>query len=455
MTDEISLRNQAIKFFFESLRAVDSAAAVRGAVKLSDSARLTVVDEVYEITKDHLQIYVVALGKAAYPMALALNEILGDKIIRGIISGSLPPEYLSGKAERDNRLSGKWRVFAGGHPLPNEASLAAARSAISLLREVNHPQALVIFLISGGGSAMIEAPVDNSITLADLREANRNLVSCGASIAEINTVRRAFSSIKGGGLASVAPNAVQISLIVSDTEPGDESLVASGPTFENNPVNPDEVRSIVKKCNLASKLPNSVLKVILSGQREKSRLSPKNRHYVLLDNQSAVSAAAAAARDVGFIVEIADDLTQQPVEIGCQELARRMQRLRQNVSKDKVACLISGGEFSCPVRGNGVGGRNAETALRMALMLGENTNPVNSPQTVFLSAGTDGIDGNSPSAGAVSDNTTLARAKALGLDARRHLENSDAHTFFQALGDTIITGPTGTNVRDLRIMLAG
>jgi hydroxypyruvate reductase len=176
----------------------------------------------------------------------------------------------------------------------------------------------------------------------------------------------------------------------------------------------------------------------------------------LLDNQNAVAAAVAGAEACGFVVEVANNISQQPVEAGCRELARQMKKLLESVGENKFACLVSGGEFSCPVRGNGTGGRNSETALRMAFMFDESDKAegLNSPQAVFLSAGTDGIDGNSPAAGAISDNTTVARAQSAGLNARHYLDNSNAYPFFQALGDTIITGPTGTNVRDLRIMIA-
>lgn len=460
MAPGFNFKEQARAIFTEALRAVDAGAAVRDAVKLSGFSRLIVVDEVYELIEGHSPIYAIAFGKAAYPMALALDEILGDKIIGGVISGVLPEDSKANDflaINQSKRLSSKWRAFAGGHPLPNEASLAAARSCFNLLRAANNQQALVIFLISGGGSAMMEAPSDDSITLFDLRETNRVLVSCGATIAEINAVRRSFSRIKGGGLVSFAPRAVQISLIVSDTEPGDESLVASGPTIEGAYIELDEVISIIKRYNLVSRLPNSVINVLLRNCPEKPTPTPKNRRYrVLLDNQSAVAAAVARAEAFGFVVEVADNLTEQIVEIGCAEILQRVKKLCASISENKIACLVSGGEFSCPVRGTGKGGRNSEAVLRMALLFDENGKDarVNLAQAAFLSAGTDGLDGNSPAAGAISDNTTLERAQALGLNARHYLDNSDAYTFFHALGDAIITRPTGTNVRDLRVMIA-
>lgn len=455
MAQGFNIKEQARAIFLKALRAADAGAAVRNAVKLSGSSRLIVVNEVYELIENQTKIYAIALGKAAYPMARALENVLGDTITGGVISGILPEEST---AAESGMLSAKWRIFAGGHPLPNEASLAAAKSCFNLLRAANNRQALVFFLISGGGSAMIEAPSDSSITLDDLRKTNQALVSCGAPIAKVNVVRCSLSQIKGGGLAAFASRAAQISLIVSDTEPGDESSVASGPTIESKCISSEEAISVVKQYNLISKLPNSILNVLLHKHQGKPALTSENlrRHHVLLDNQSTVAAAVDAGKALGFSVEVADNLSQQPVEIGCAELMRRMKEFRRRISEDDIACLVSGGEFSCPVRGDGTGGRNSETALRMALMFDENSKDerVYSPQAVFLSAGTDGIDGNSPAAGAVSDDTTVERAKAIGLDARSYFNNSDAYTFFHALGDAIITRPTGTNVRDLRIMIA-
>jgi glycerate-2-kinase len=458
---EFDPKEQARLIFTEALRAVDAGAAVRRAVKVLSDSRLVVFDDVYKLTEKNTPIYAVAIGKAAYPMALALDDILGGKLNAGIISGVVPEESSSEKqSEKRQTLSPKWCLFAGGHPLPNEASLAAARSCFNLLQEANNQQAIIFFLISGGGSAMMEFPSDESITLADLREANYALVSCGASINEINIVRRCFSRIKGGGLSALVPLAAQISLIVSDTEIGDEVSVASGPTFEPEFVDSDEPRSIIKRYELIEKLPESILNSLTRNLSAKPVRTTKNlcRHYLLLDNQSAIDAAAACAKNFGLIVDIALDISQQHVENGCLELVNRMNDLRESTSENKIACLFSGGEFACPVRGNGMGGRNSETTLQMALML-DNKNSdaetkVNSAQIAFLSAGTDGTDGNSFAAGAVCDNLTIGRARHLNLDAQLYLEASDSFTFFQKLGDTIITRPTGTNVRDLRIMIA-
>jgi glycerate 2-kinase len=456
LTDTLQhLRRAAREIFDDALAEMDAGRAVRRAVRLDD-ARLTVVDTEFDLGAHAVPIYSIGVGKAAGAMARALDEALGERLSGGIISTNAT----------ELTLSERWRVFAGGHPVPNEASLAAARASFDLLRRADESAALVLFLISGGGSAMIEWPRERSVTLSDLRELNRVLVSCGASIEEINAVRRAVSAVKGGGLSACAPRARQITLIVSDTNTGDETNVASGPTLAPLLSGAHDAATIVSRYNLATRLPASVLRAIdrargaekeaqagISAASATKDTSALRRHYVLLDNERALECAARAAREQGFVVEVARDLIEQPVAEGSAALVARLFELSRREAKEgRGVCLISGGEFACPVRGEGVGGRNAETALRCAFELATHAGG-ESIQAVALSAGTDGIDGNSPAAGALADHTTLARSRALNLDARQHLDRSDAYTFFRALGDSLNTGPTGTNVRDLRILL--
>src|SRR5438128_174735 len=233
------------------------------------------------------------------------------------------------------------------------------------LRRANDNGGLVIFLVSGGGSAMIEWPSRKNITLADLRAANKVLVKCGASIGEINSVRRAFSGVKGGRLAGYALRCDQITLIVSDVPTGGERNVASGPTLSPADDEP-EPREVIARYDLAGKLPQAILRTIEafsfnSGQDNMIPSSHLREHFVLLDNSSAVNAAAAAAKRRGFVTEITKDISDQPIEIGCGELINRLAELRLNAneSSDQPSlCLISGGEFTCPVRGDGIGGRN-------------------------------------------------------------------------------------------------
>lgn len=368
------------------------------------------------------RIYSVAIGKAAASMARGLEDVLGEKLTAGVISA--PATY----------QSNRWQSFLGGHPLPNQASLEAARAAFTLLDHANDEQALVIFLISGGGSAMVEWPISDEISLEDLRRANEVLVGCGARVAEVNAVRRAFSAVKGGGLASRAPRAQQFTLIVSDTNPGDEASVASGPTLYS-PLDAPKAMDVVEHHDLDAMLPESILKAV---QQSKPSNHPLNgSHRIVLDNSTAIEAARQKASQLGFTCVTRTDICEQPIEEGCDLLL-----------SEPSSCVISGGEFSCPVRGEGRGGRNLETVLRCAIRLDQS-----SQRAVVLSAGTDGIDGNSPAAGAIADQTTIGRARRLGLDAHDFLTRSDAYSFFEKLGNLIVTGPTGTNVRDLRIVI--
>ncbi|HEU4930803.1 MAG TPA: MOFRL family protein, partial [Pyrinomonadaceae bacterium] len=291
----------------------------------------------------------------------------------------------------------------------------------------------VIFLISGGGSAMIEWPVSDEISLRDLRAANQDLISCGASIAEVNSVRRAFSAVKGGGLARRSPRAQMFTLIVSDTNSGDEASVASGPTLAA-PLDAPKAIEVLEHYSLDTVLPESIVRAVRNAKHANDPIN--GSHVVLLDNRTAVEAARTKAIELGYECFLRNDINEQPIQDGCDLLLA------------SPSCTVSGGEFSCPVRGDGRGGRNLETALRCAINLQDQTS-----HTVVLSAGTDGIDGNSPAAGAIADETTIHRARNLNLDAEQYLARSDSYTFFEQLNDLIVTGPTGTNVRDLRIVL--
>jgi hydroxypyruvate reductase len=392
-------------------------------------------------------------------MAAALDGVLADQIRAGVVIGPRVLSHPGKPFSLSTNFEKRWRVCKAAHPLPTQSSLASAQTAFELLHRANDEHALVIFLVSGGGSSMIEWPLDEQITLADLREANRILVSCGASISEVNAVRRGFSGVKGGRLASRAPNTDQITLIVSDTARGQEKIVASGPTFDPPENAPDAV-AVIDRYHLDDVLPASILRVLKSqvGTLHPSVHDRLRQHYVLLDCETAIEAATDFARGSGFVADRTLDISEQPIDEGCGLMLSKLVDLHtRGPNGTGVTCLISGGEFACPVRGGGVGGRNAETALRCAIILDEMRRDSeagsSAQQFTVLSAGTDGIDGNSPAAGAIATEETVNRARKLGLDPADFLERSDAYGFFDALGDPIVTGPTGTNVRDLRVAL--
>ena len=389
--------------------------------------RQAVFDAVHISSKP---IYSIAIGKAATAMAIGLEEALGEKLVAGVISALDPPRHLK-----------RWRSFSGGHPLPNRASLSAARAAATLLERADAEQALVIFLISGGGSAMLEWPLSDEISLDDLRAANQALIACGARISEVNSVRRAFSAVKGGALARRAPRAEMITFIVSDTNRGDEASVASGPTLAPPPDAP-RAMDVIEQYDLNHVLPPSIMRVVERGLVQTK--STPGTHHVLLGNWTALEAAARQAAKLGFTCITREDICEQPIEEGCEML------LSTRNAGTRV-CEISGGEFSCPVRGDGRGGRNLETVLRCAISLSQRST---SCRTVVLSAGTDGVDGNSQCAGAIADETTVDRNSGLRLAPDHYLARSDSYGFLDLYDhNLILTGPTGTNVRDVRIVL--
>lgn len=432
--------------FDRALGETDAARAVREAVEISGDF-LRAGGKQFDLRAVR-KIYSVALGKAAAKMAGALSEKIGDRLSGGVIS-----------AVSKIDLPCVWRTFTGGHPLPNEQSLAAGRAAFDLLEKANEKDSCVIFLVSGGGSAMLEWPSDPRITLRDLQITNEILIGCGATIGEINAVRRRISKVKGGGLSRAARNAAQLTLIVSDTNRGEAFNVASGPTVaRENDLPREKILELIERYKLKESLPPIVLAQLEKSSAERAfESNSQNRDTcVLLDNGDALRAVAEALRAVDFTVETADDLTEAPIETGCRTLVERLTNLRAAAPAGKPFALVSGGEFVCPVRGRGRGGRNSEAALRTAVLFDELKKRERFSKTNFaaLFGGTDGIDGSSPAAGAICSDRTIARAVKKNLDARAFLAESDSYSFFAALGDAIEIGPTGTNVRDVRILLA-
>ena len=438
----IDLRSITLEIFRRTLAAIDVEGVVRESARI-DGDRLVIGDEVIDLAQ-FKRLVVIAVGKASIPMARAIEDSLGDRISDGLV-------VTSAMIGRQPRLL---PVIAGGHPLPDAGSLEAASKALDILRANDSEETLILFLISGGGSALFELPIDASITLDDLQAVNRVLVGCGAVISEMNVVRRFLSAVKGGRLAAAAPRSRQVSLYVSDVNSHDLSTVSSGLTLPGAATRFDFTR-IVQQYGLRDKFPPSVTGLMASclfpdlpqANAEDARL---RSHHLLLDNRKALlEAKRIAESDFGCVVEIAEDLVEGDVETMMLTHVERVVALRHR-RPGKTVCLLSGGEVICPVRGDGQGGRNQEFALRAAIHLHQR----GLLDVVVLSAGTDGIDGNSPAAGAIADPDTLRRAEEKDVSAERSLQDSDSFNFFNALGDAIITGPTGVNVRDMRILTA-
>jgi len=438
----IDLRTITLEIFRRALAAIDVERVVRESA-LRDGDRLVIGDENIDLAQ-FKRVVVIAVGKASVPMARAVEDILGDRISAGLV-------VTNAVIGRPLRLL---PVGAGGHPLPDSGSLEAASKALDILQANDSEETLILFLISGGGSALFELPIDAAITLDDLQAINSVLVGGGAVISEMNVVRRFLSAVKGGRLAAAAPRSRQISLYVSDVNSDDLSTVSSGLTMPGAATRAD-FHNVVKRYGLLDKFPARVSALIASGKlpdpfRATAEDDRQRSHHLLLDNRKALLEAEQIAQsDFGCVVEIAEDLVEGDVETTMLTHIERVVALRYG-HPGKIVCLLSGGEVVCPVRGDGQGGRNQEFALRAAIHLHQR----GLPDVIVLSSGTDGIDGNSPAAGAIADSDTLRRAEEKGVSAERSLQNSDSFNFFNALGDAIITGPTGNNARDMRILLA-
>ena len=396
---------------------------------------LRVCEDLYDLHA-YSRVLVISLGKAAHTMLEALAAQVGASL-EGIVASSVEPTA---------QLHG-FRYFRGGHPTPNAESIQAASAMLRALTS-QPASALVIFLLSGGGSSIVEKPIDDEISLDDLIATYRALVHSGAPIAEINAVRKHLSAVKGGRLALAASPAQQVSLLVSDVPDSTPDALASGPTMPDSTTVEDCYR-IAEKYELLRQFPQSTRELL---ERHSLEETPKSddpafhgaRWWPVLSNQTAIEEATAVAERAGFIVHIDNSCDDWDYEKAADYLLRRVRELRKQFSP---VCLISGGEVTVKVVDGGVGGRNQQFALACAEKIaGENI--------TVLSAGTDGVDGNSPSAGAVVDGTTVARARSRGLDAGTALDKFDAYPFFSALGDAIEIGPTGNNLRDLRILLA-
>jgi hydroxypyruvate reductase len=386
------------------------------------------------------EIVAVAFGKAALAMARGLHEILTPEF---------PPDgILVVPAPASSPLPG-WKTFVGGHPLPTVESFAAGKAILERLARCDE-RTLVFFLISGGGSSLVELPLDPGVTLADFQQLHSALVTCGAPIEEINVVRKHLSATKGGRLAAAAARAMKITFAISDVPDGQETALASGPTVPD-PTTVEDVERIARKHGLLAKLPGALRAMI---ERRGLRETPKDgdaafaraQFEILLGEHDLLHAAHHCCEAEGFFCMVDTETDDWPLEKAAEHLLKQLEILKKENPRRRVA-IFAGGEVSSPVTGDGVGGRNSAFVLACV-------SKIAAKKIAVLSAGTDGVDGNSPAAGAVADGETLSRARAAGMEPGEFLRRSDAHGFFARLGDAVVTGPTGNNLRDLRILLA-
>ncbi|MDR5695834.1 MAG: glycerate kinase [Armatimonadota bacterium] len=440
---EEGLRRDAWRILASALEAVDPERAIYRYLRREGDS-LVIGEKTYNLRKIR-RICIVGAGKATARMAKAMETILGDRIEEGVVV------VKRGYTEVLERI----QLVEAGHPLPDESGVKGAEAVLGILQKTGEED-LVICLISGGGSALLPAPAEG-LTLEDKVRVTDLLLRAGATIQELNTVRKHLSRLKGGQLARAAAPAQVVSLILSDVIGNPLDVIASGPTVPDPTTYEDALR-IVERYGLEDKVPPGVLQHLKKGQageipetpKPKDPLFQRVQNLIVGSNELATLAASEEASRLGYRTLILSTFVEgEAREVGKVLGSIGKEILLAGRPLERPACILAGGETTVTVRGQGRGGRNQEVALGAALII------AGLPSLLVASFATDGTDGPTDAAGAFVEGTTIERALALGLDPHRHLANNDAYPFFAALSDLILTGPTNTNVNDLMLVLAG
>ncbi len=431
-------RQKIVTVLEAALTAVDPYGAVLHVLQRQGDT-LTVGAQQYDL-RQFRRLFIIGAGKAGAPMTQAVEQVLGDRITDGLVVV---------KTDHGGPTS-KVRIAEASHPMPDAAGVAAGEQILTLAHEAG-PEDLVIALLSGGGSALLVAPAEG-LTLADKQGMTNALLACGATINEINCLRKHCSAVKGGQLARAVAPATLITLALSDVIGSPLDVIASGPTVPDASTWAD-AWAVVEKYDLAEKLPPAIVARLRAGVAGAIADTPKNgdpafaktQNVIVADNRVAADAALAKARALGYHTLL---LTTY-VEGEAAHVAKVAVALAKEVRASGLpiaapACLVLGGETTVTLGASpGRGGRNQELALAAALALR------NSPGVTIASLATDGTDGPTDSAGGLADSATVARGETAGLSALEHLRRHDAYPFLQATNDLLLTGPTQTNVNDL------
>lgn len=440
-------RKSVFEIFYASLKAADPFDSVKG---YTDK-----IHAVYQ-SGNFSRFVVIAFGKAAYPMAEAIGDSFGEIIDSGILitkyghcNSSITPLKKDGK-----RGFSKIKIFEAGHPFPDENGVKGTDEIINLLKDTDE-HTLVVCLISGGGSALLVSPYEG-ITLNEKQAITQLLLNAGADITELNTIRKHLSKVKGGRLTEIAYPSKIFSLILSDVIGDKLDVIASGPTSPDTTTYADALK-VLDKYGLIGKTPKIIIEVLRKGAKSLIPETPKEgdkifnnvENIIIGSNRIALDAAKKKAEELGFNTEIiSSDLAGEARYVGKWLAEEVRKRGSAEVQKNKKpVCLISGGETTVIVKGNGLGGRNMELALAFA------TEIDGIDGITLLSAGTDGTDGPTDAAGAIVDGETVKKARDAGLDPAEYLANNDSYNFFKKIGGLFITGPTETNVMDIQIIL--
>lgn len=443
------LREDSRHIFMAGVAAVDPVAAVQRAV-VRQGNTLDVHGISYDLQR-YAHVYIVGAGKAGATMAQGLEGILGEQLTRGVVTVKYAHTVKHAHLAPVSRVV----LHEAAHPVPDEAGVRGAEALIRLAQQAGADD-VIFCLLSGGGSALLPAP-SPGITLEEKQRVTSLFLECGASIDEINAIRKHISRLKGGQLARLVAPATLITLVLSDVVGDRLDVIASGPTVPD-PTTYQDCLDIVQRYHLLARLPASVRTHLQRGQAGELPETPKAadpaftrcQTVIIGSNRIALQAARTAAQTRGYTTLI----LSSSVEGEARQIARMHAAIAREIRQSGApvpppACVIAGGETTVTLHGAGRGGRNQEFALAAALDI------AGLDGVVVLSGGTDGTDGPTPAAGALADGRTVARAQALGLAPDDFLRRNDSYHFFHALDDLFITGPTGTNVMDMHILLVG
>jgi glycerate 2-kinase len=435
--DRNERRKTARKIFDKAVQAVLPNRLISRSVVLGDN-ELQILDKTYSLRPGQ-KVYVFGSGKAAIPMAESLLAILKDRAVGGVIVTS----HL-----RHVDLS-PLRVVEGAHPVPDEKSIAGASLLIDGLSSL-HGDDLFIFLLSGGSSALIEKPVP-PLSLAEIQETTRLLLSNNVPIQQVNAIRKHLSQVKGGGLGQVT-RASGVVLVISDVIGDDLTVIGSGPLYFD-PSTFQQCREILRQAGIWHKIPAEVRGVITKGVEGKIPETPKAppdtiHHYLIGTNRIALEQAVREAGETGLNSFIMTDSLAGEA----REVAKVLTAIARNISTyhepfTPPACLMFGGETTVTLHGHGRGGRNQELTLAALAEIGEQDN------ILLLSGGTDGIDGNSSAAGAIADSGFFREGSRQEMSIATFLADNNSSAFFHAVGGLVTTGPTGTNVMDIIVLI--
>jgi len=434
-------RELALKSLEAAIKAVDPKAIIKSKIRLKGYV-LQVNGYTFDLKK-FKNIYVVGGGKASGSMAEALEEVLGDKITNGLVN--IP----KGSKHRTKIV----RLHEASHPIPDESGVEGTRKMLDIAENAGEND-LVICLISGGGSSLMPMP-RGEITIADKRRITEDLLKCGATINEINTVRKHISEFKGGWLAKKAYPATILNLILSDVLGDPLDFIASGPTVPDSTTFSDAIK-VLKKYGLWDKAPESIKKVLTDGEKGLIPETPKADdeafkkvfNVVIGNNRAASMAACETLKSEGLNTLLLTSLLEgEARHVGTVLASLAHEVLASGNPIKKPAGMVAGGETTVTVTGKGKGGRNQEIALAASLKIR------GLDGVVIASLSTDGVDGPTDAAGALVDGKTIARAEAFGLRAEEFLADNNSYSFFSQLGDLILTGPTGTNVNDVSVII--